>query len=245
MGELLRLSPGLVAAAEAHNSFEGLMVYSGLVVAIVFGALTLAMSNVRAAQKSGTPVFRKLFGSLFEQVYLFVSQMCVGTIGPHGRKYVPMILTFWLIIFVSNSVALFMPTAPTADLSFNIALALMAVGYVQWEGIRANGLFGHLKHFAGPKLPLYLVPVTVMIFVIEIISELMKNVSLSLRLFGNIEGGHLAVMSMDKLGDDIYVPVGALILMPIKLMTVIVQAMIFTMLTCVYLSLVTHHGDEH
>ncbi|MGE0000669.1 MAG: F0F1 ATP synthase subunit A [Fimbriimonadaceae bacterium] len=245
MGELLRLTPGLVATSEAHNSFEGLMVYTGLVVAIVFGALTVAMGNVRAAQKSGTPVFRKLFGGLFEQVYLFVSQMCTGTIGPHGRKYVPMILTFWLIIFVSNSVALFMPTAPTADLSFNLALALMAVGYVQWEGIRANGLVGHLKHFAGPKLTGFIAVVSVMIFAIEIISEVMKNVSLSLRLFGNIEGGHLAVVAMDKLGAPIFVPVGALILMPIKLMTVVVQAMIFTMLTCVYLSLVTHHGDEH
>lgn len=221
------------------------MLYTGLVVAIVFGVLTVAMGNVRAAQKSGTPVFRKLFGALFEQVYLFISQMCVATVGPHGRKYVPMILTFWLIIFVSNSVALFMPTAPTADLSFNLALALMAVGYVQWEGMKANGVLGHFKHFAGPKLPGALVVVSGMIFIIEIISEVMKNVSLSLRLYGNIEGGHLAVSAMDKLGAPIYVPVGALILMPIKLMTVIVQAMIFCMLTCVYLSLVTHHEEGH
>ncbi len=245
MGELLRLTPSLVASSEAHNSFEGLMLYTGLVVAIVFATLSVAMGNVRSAQKSGTPVFRKLFGGLFEQVYLFVHQMCTGTIGPHGRKYVPMILTVWLIIFVSNAVALFMPTSPTADLSFTLAMALMCVGYVQWEGIRAHGLIGHLKHFAGPKLPPAMFIVTMMIFVIEMISEVMKNVSLSLRLFGNIEGGHLAVTSMNQLGEAFYVPAGALILMPIKLMTVIVQAMIFTMLTCVYLALVTGNEDEH
>jgi F-type H+-transporting ATPase subunit a len=244
MDDLLRLTPPLAAEAGAHPSFEGLMLYTGLVVAIVFGVLSVAMGGIRSAQRSGKPVFRNPFSGMFEQAYLFVSQMCVGTIGPHGRKYVTMILTFWLVIFVSNSVALFMPTAPTADLSFNLALALMAVGYVQWEGIKANGLVGHLKHFAGPKLPIALIPVTLMIFVIELISELMKNVSLSLRLFGNIEGGHLAVVAMDKIGQGV-VPVGALVLMPIKLMTVVVQAMIFCMLTCVYLSLVTHHEEEH
>ena len=172
--------------------------------------------------------------------------MCVGIIGPHGRKYMPMILTFWLVIFVGNLVALFMPTSPTADLSFNLAMALISIGYVQFEGMRANGVLGHLSHFAGPKLGIALVPISLMIFVIEVISELMKNVSLSLRLFGNISGGHQAVLAMDKLGGG-WIPVGAF-LMPIKLLTCIVQALIFSLLTCVYISLVTHHeheGDHH
>jgi F-type H+-transporting ATPase subunit a len=232
----------LIAAAEkeAHHgsSFVGLMVYIGIVLAILFGILSVARAGMSAR------VFKSKTTSWFEQVYLFIEGMCVNTIGAHGRKYVPMIITFWLVIFVSNVVALFMPTAPTADLSFNLALALISIGYVQWEGIRANGLLGHFSHFAGPKLPGALVIISGMIFVIELISEVMKNVSLSLRLFGNIEGGHRAADAMNKLGEDIYLPVVAFLL-PIKLLTCVVQAMIFCLLTCVYLSLVTHHDDGH
>ena len=91
---------------------------------------------------------------------------------------------------------------------------------------------------------------TVMIFVIEIISELMKNLSLSLRLYGNIHGGHEAVTAMNQLGMHVFgspwinIPIGSFLL-PIKLLTVVVQAMIFTLLTCVYLSLVTGHDEGH
>jgi F-type H+-transporting ATPase subunit a len=78
----------------------------------------------------------------------------------------------------------------------------------------------------------------------------MKNVSLSLRLYGNIYGGHQAVVAMNDLGMHVFKPLGfdsgipfGEFLLPIKLLTCLVQAMIFCLLFCVYLSLVTHH--EH
>ena len=239
----------LLAATEegGHGaSFWGMFIYFGLVLAIVFGALALAK------QSFGERVFKKRPAQLVEQVYLFIQNLCISTIGPHGSKYVPMIMTFWLVIFVSNFLALFMATSPTADLSFNLAMALMAVGYVQWEGIKAHGVYGHLKHFAGPKLGPAFFLITILLFFIELISELMKNVSLSLRLFGNIDGGHRAVETMNGLGMHIggiewlNIPIGAFLL-PIKLLTVVVQALIFCLLTCVYLGMVTGggHDEEH
>jgi len=177
-------------------------------------------------------------------LYLFIENMCLGTIGPHGKKYIPMVMTFWIVIFLGNVLALFMPFAPTANLSFNVAMALIIVSYVQYEGIRANGLAGHFSHFSGPKLAgVMAFFITPMIFIIELISEVMKNVSLSLRLYGNIHGGHAAVEAMNKLGSPIFLPLGEFLL-PVKILTCLVQAMIFSILTCVYLSLVTHHGEE-
>lgn len=240
----------LAAAAEeggTHGaSFWGLFIYFGLVLAIVVGALALAKKSF------GERVFKTRPAQLVEQVYLFVENLCINTIGPHGRKYVPMIMTFWLIIFVSNFIGLFMAATPTADLGFNLGMALIAVGYVQWEGIKAHGLFGHLRHFAGPKLGLAFIPITLLLFCIELISEVMKNVSLSLRLFGNIDGGHQAVETLNALGTHIgglewlNIPIGAF-LIPIKLLTVVVQALIFCLLTCVYLGMVTGggHDDDH
>jgi F-type H+-transporting ATPase subunit a len=224
--------------ASSALSFVGLMSYVGLALVILFILLAIARSGFKDR------VFKNPVTQAAEQLYLFIENMCVGIIGPHGRKYIPIIITFWLMIFVGNAMALFFPTSPTADLSFNLGMALISIAYVQYEGIRQNGVLGHLSHFAGPKLGIALIPITGMIFVIEIISELMKNVSLSLRLFGNISGGHQAVEAMNQLGEHYYIPVGAFLL-PIKLLTVIVQALIFTLLTCVYLSLVTHHEDDH
>ena len=152
-------------------------------------------------------------------------------------------MTFWLVIFVGNMLALFMATSPTADISFNFGMALIAVTYSQWEGIKMNGLWGHIKHFAGPKLGGVLIVITPLIFTIEIVSEVMKNISLPLRLMGNIDGGHQAAEALNTLTANSYIASGAFLL-PIKLLTVIVQALIFCLLTCVYLALVTHHEEE-
>lgn len=224
---------------EHHElSFAGLLLYLVIVLAIVLGTMAISKKGLN------TRVFKNPFAQLYEQLYLFIENMAVGIIGGHGRRYIPMMMTLWLVIFVSNIVSLFAPSAPSGDLSFNFALALTCIGYVQWEGMKANGVFGHFRHFAGPKLGLALIPITLMIFVIELISEVMKNVSLSLRLFGNISGGHQAVVALNDLGAPAYLPLG-FFLLPIKLLTCVVQALIFTLLTCVYISLVTHHEEEH
>lgn len=228
----------LAAGGEEHKvnvGFVGTMVYFALTLAVVFGLLAVA-------RKGFTPgVFKGRLANWSEQLYLFIENLCVSIIGSHGRKYVPFIITFWLVIFVSNLVALLMPTSPTALLSFNLGIAIISLFYVQWEGIKQNGFFGHFKHFAGPKLGGVLILISVMIFCIELVSELMKMVSLSLRLYGNIHGGHEAVHGMN--GVTTFFPLGEL-LIPVKMLTVVVQALIFCLLTCVYIGLVTHEPHE-
>jgi F-type H+-transporting ATPase subunit a len=258
MDLLTRMVPELLAAAEegkhggSHGpSFWGVMVYTGIVLCILFGLLANAKKGL------GDRVFKRPLTQAAEQLYLFVERMCVNTIGGHGRKYVPFIMTFWLVIFIGNVVSLFFPSSITADVGFNLGMALISIGYVQWEGIKQNGFLGHFKHFAGPKLGPALIIINALIFLIEIISEALKNVSLSLRLYGNIHGGHMAGDAMNQLGAKL-IPLGdaylgipfGLFLMPIKLLTCVVQALIFCLLTCVYISLVTHephddHGHEH
>lgn len=253
---LINLLP--IASAEggehAGPNFLGLVFYVGLVLAII--AVLIGMAKKGWKDR----VFKNPFAQASEQMYLFVEALCVNIIGPHGKKYITFIGTLWLMIFIGNSVALFFPTSPTADFSFNLAMALIAVGYVQYEGIRGHaehlkhegkdsfsawflGFFRHMGHFMGPKLPVAMaLIITPLIFVVEIISELMKNVSLSLRLFGNMHGGHAAVEALNAITP--YFPLGGFLLL-VKLLTVVVQALVFTLLTCVYISLVTHHEEPH
>jgi len=249
MNQALQLAPSLLLAVEqkggeSEGNYWTFLTFAIIVVALMMGVLAWAKKGYCGK------VFKNPIASSAEQLYLFLENFALGIIGPHGKKYIPMLATFWLWIFIANMVGLFMPYTPTADLSSNLGLAIVAVLYVQWEGMKVNGPFGHLKHFAGPKLGGALILVSGMIFIIEIISEAMKMVSLSLRLYGNIHGGHEVVSRLNGLGNfaiaghEIALPIGAL-LIPIKLLTVIVQALVFTLLFSVYLGLVTHHEEEH
>lgn len=252
MSDFIQVGTRLLAQAEADGGLSHGPIDNPVNLGFAFLLLLAVLFGLMISAKQGLAerVFRKRVTSYSEQVYLFLENMCVGTIGAHGRKYIPMIMTFWMIIFIGNLLALFMPFSPTASLSFNLGMAIIVVFYVQWEGIQANGFFGHLKHFAGPKLDWYMFFVTVLLLGIELISEMMKNLSLSLRLYGNMHGGHLAVEAMNRAGEGINIggmplpiPFGEFLL-PIKLLTCLVQAMIFCLLTCVYLSMVTHHAEE-
>lgn len=264
--QLLRLLP--IASAEGP-SYAGLVFYVALVLLAIFVLTGMAKKGFKDR------VFTNKLSQHAEQMYLFVESLCINIIGPHGKKYIPFIGTIWLFIFTSNSLALFFPTAPTADFSFNLALALIAVFYVQFEGIKGHadhllhegkgafgawigGFFRHMRHFAGPTMGrngaievAVAIVMPCLLFPIELVSELMKNVSLSLRLFGNIHGGHVAVESLNHLwapfamsGNDVYMPLGGFLLL-VKLLTVIVQALVFCLLTCVYIGLVTHHEEPH
>lgn len=231
--------PVLAAATEgeAHGAEWNIFYYVGLVFLIVFIFMALARPGI-----TGYRSFKNLPAKLAEQIYFFFKHMTTSVIGPHGMKYIPMLMALWLFIFTSNVLGLFFPATPTADWSLNLSLAIVTMLYVWYEGIKANGVVGFLRHFAGPKLFGLMVLVNVMIFIVEIISELMKFFSLSLRLYGNIEGGHIVKESLDKIIDG--VPLGGM-LIAIKLLTCVLQAYIFTVLMCLYLSLVTSHDEEH
>ena len=228
----------LLAEEEAHIGW-GVFFYLGIVVAVMFGLIAWARTGLNDR------VFKKPITQLAEQSYLFIEHVCVGVIGPHGRKYMPFLMTIWLIIFGSNILGLLLPHSPMADWSLTLALAIIVFVYVQYEGIRQNGPLGHLRHFAGPKLEgfLFLILITPLIFCIEFISEWVKILSLSLRLYGNIFAGHLTKTTIDGLSFVHGVPVGE-ILLPLEILVAVVQAFVFVVLTAIYLALVTHHSEE-
>ena len=232
-----------LASAEGGHLVWGIFAYS----AIVFVCLGVLIYLAR--QGLGERVPKKIFTQLAEHLYHFVENMCLSIIGSHGRKYVPFIMTLWMLIFVGNLVGLIFPHTPNADWSLNLSMSIITIIYVQYEGIKAHGLFGHLRHFAGPKVPfpwILALLFSVFMFSIEIVSEFMKMASLSLRLYSNIYGGHLVVDALNNMVviGGVSVPLGLLVLLPLKFLAAIIQALVFTMLSCVYLSLVTGSSDH-
>jgi F-type H+-transporting ATPase subunit a len=239
------LITGMLAKAEGGHDVAWWAPVAWMVLAFVIIAVLLraALSGAR------TNVPKNPITRLAEHVYLFIENMCLSVIGPHGKKYVTLVLTVYLLILCSNLMGLIGLFAPTSVIGITLALAVTVVFYVQYEGIRANGPVGYVKHFMGPDLgiPWYAggIIITLLIFFIELVSEVAKNLSLTLRLQGNISGEHKVgetLGSLLKIG-DFAVPIQALLL-PLGVFVCVVQALVFTMLTCVYLSLFTHHDAE-
>ncbi len=158
-------------------------------------------------------------------------------IGPGGMKHFPVVATFALLILISNLTGMLPDMiAPTANYNVTLALAITSFLYYNFVGIRENGLFGHLRHFAGPVV--WLAP---LMFPIELVSNFARILSLSMRLFGNIYGEEQvsgAISNMVSIG----VPV---LLMPLGLLTSFLQTFIFIVLSMVYLGEVSHHSDDH
>src|SRR5215217_6612952 len=113
---------------------------------------------------------------------LAVRSMIEDIIGPHGLKYFPVVMTFAVLILVSNLMGLFpLFMSPTSATSVTFALGLASFLYYNYIGISENGLLGHLKHLAGP-----IWWIAWLILPIEVISNFIRPFSLGIRLFGNL-----------------------------------------------------------
>jgi F-type H+-transporting ATPase subunit a len=82
---------------------------------------------------------------------LAIQNMLSDIVGPQGLKYFPVVMTFAVLILISNILGFFpLFMTPTAATSVTFALGISSFVYYNFIGIKENGLFGHLKHFAGP-----------------------------------------------------------------------------------------------
>jgi F-type H+-transporting ATPase subunit a len=234
------------------------VLYTWVVMAILIGVAWAATRNMSLVPR-GTQNFVEV---VLEQ---FI-QMIDDVIGPEGRPYLPLIGTLGLFILVSNLMGL-VPglIAPTGNLMTNAACAIIVFCSYHYIGIRKQGLGHYLKHFMGP------VPALAPLMIpIETISHLARPLSLTLRLFGNIFGGHVLLaiifllMGFDGLigwalsgsGAGLVIGgIGGLItavftigfLYPLKILVSFLQAFIFMMLTMLYIAgaLEGAEHDEH
>lgn len=176
---------------------------------------------------------------------LAVRNMLEDIIGPHGLKYFPVVMTFAVLILVSNLMGLFpLFMSPTSATSVTFALGLSSFLYYNYIGISENGLFRHLKHFAGPIW--WIAP---LIFPIELISNLIRPFSLGIRLFGNLFADEKVMETLSGLAPPAtwFAPI---LLMPLSVFVALIQTFVFILLSQLYLSEVSHaphdsHAADH
>lgn len=177
------------------------------------------------------------FQQLLEVVVQGLKGLLRDIIGPHkGEAFLPIICGFAVFIFIANTFGLvYFLNPPTSNPNTTFALSIAAFCYYNWKGIRTQGLIHYLKHFMGPVV--WLAP---LFFLIEMIGNFARILSLSMRLFGNIFGEHTASGIFMGL-----VP----ILVPFPMMALgifgaFLQTFVFIMLTMVYISFAVA-GEEH
>jgi F-type H+-transporting ATPase subunit a len=155
-----------------------------------------------------------------------IENMIVETMGEHGRPFFPLIATLALFILVSNLIGLipgFFP--PTANINTTAACAVVVFVMTHVVGVKEHG-FKYIKHFMGPIL--WLAP---MMFFIEVIGHFSRVISLTLRLFGNMNGHELVLMIFFGLAPF-------LVPLPMMMMGVLVsfiQAFVFMLLAMIYI----------
>ncbi len=217
-------------------------VFMGLVVLIL--GLGLAFSAFKKAKNPDDVILPETKLSAFTIFDIIVEGLLGIMEGMMPRekayKYLPLVASFFVFILFSNALALIPGMLPATDnLNTTLALGLVAfIAYNLW-GIQAQGAVGHFKHLLGPIW--WLAP---LMLVIEIISHCVRPMSLALRLMGNMFGDHMVLGIFLGFG----VPFVPLPVMMLGTIVIIVQAVVFTLLTIVYIAMAVeeheHHHDE-
>ncbi len=224
---------------------------------IIAGLVVITLGMVlRAKATSGVP---GKFQLVWEMLVEAVQKQVNDTIGPRGTKVVPIALTLFVFIFTCNLFEVlsigspldWLP-APTSDINLPLAMALFVIVLVHRAAIKTRGWGGYCKHYLTSPFPAKLFPINLFMNVVE---ELVKPVTLTLRLFGNLFAGGLmlsllASLVIWKLGPA---PIGAFLSVPFTIIWKLfdmaigaIQAFIFALLTILYFdTAMTHPELDH
>lgn len=218
------------------QSFEPVatsVVIAGLLVVVglfVRGKLSRVDESVVPDETLTLRTFAEVFLSFFYNMAKDVMD------AKRAKKYFPLIATSACFVFCGNAMAL-IPGLPIATTSLSVTLGTALVVFLlfNYYGFKENGL-GYLKHMAGPAWYL-----AWLVFPIELISLIVRPITLAVRLMLNMSVDHLLLgIFMGFL--TVLVP---LPLMVLGCVVVLVQTLVFTLLTCIYIGLATEHEAHH
>ena len=249
----------LLPDSVAHGMEEFLNPIYSLGVALLLSLFFIGLSKKLSSRFPGRTQMaaEMIFGGLYG--------MFEAILGPTARRYTPYLGTLFVFILVNNLVGM-LPLGHAATSSFastTFALGILTFLYVQGIAIKENGIVGYFLHLAGdPKTPMDW-GFSILLFPLHVLGELIKPLSLGLRLFGNIFGEETLVATMVILGYLLMKAIGGIAMdgdaavfgflpgIPLQLpfyflglLSSTIQALVFTLLSTVYIALFLPHGDH-
>lgn len=215
------------------------------VVMMIIAMTTILIVFITAF--SGKKTLPNKLGIALEPLTLFVRDGLVyPSMGEElGKKWLPFFYTLFFFLLTTNLLGL-IPIFGTAtgNLSVTAALALMVFVGVVGQGMQRNGFFGFFKNMVPQGLPL---PIGIFLIFIEVPGLIIRNSVLAIRLFANMIAGHFVIFSLLLLIFVIH-PLASLIAVPLalfidllELLVAIIQAMVFTMLSAIFIGMASNH----
>ncbi len=206
---------------------------------VVLGVLALLCLPVRWILHGKHGVLRHL---IITYVRTFVD-LCKQAMGSTNVPYITFIIALFTFIFVCNTISL-VPwmEEPTQNLNTTLALGIVSFIYIQWQGLKVQGVRGYLHEYTEP---------TIIMAPLHIIGKLASIVSMSFRLFGNIFAGatilalYNKVVQMNVVFEVIGIGPNLILQLFFGLFEGFLQAFVFTMLSLTYLAIATqteHHA---
>lgn len=218
----------------------------------VAAAILLAVTVIAARKNTKSHVPQGI-GNLIEVFVVFIrDEIIVPNMGKEGIKYMPYLLTTFFFILIMNLLGLVPYGATsTGNVSVTGALAIIAFIMIQAAAIKKQGLAHYLAHFTG-GVHWTLWPIMIPI---EVLGLFTRAFALCIRLFANMTGGHIVIVSLIGLiflFKNIWIaPIPVAFVVGINLLELFVaflQAYIFTMLTSLFMGLgmqTEHQSEEH
>ena len=226
-------------------------------------AMTIAFAGVvgfLALATSGAKVVPGRMQAAGESLFGMVDNLANSIIGHEGRKYFPFAFTMFLMVLSMNLLGMFLTFTATAQLAVTATFAMLTFGLVLAIGFAKNG-FKFFLLFWPTGAPLVMRPV---VGFIEFIAFMLRPLTLALRLFGNMLGGHVAlkifagfVVSLGAMaftGESLglfALPIAALSMVGVVALTALeflvafLQAFVFAVLAAIYLNDVVNLGHGH
>ncbi len=237
-----------IISSDTKESFYDLSITKNVVQMFISVALILWLfiSIAKTYKTSGIRTAPKGKQSFFEPVIIFVrDEIAKENIGARSEKYVPYLLTVFFLILINNILGLIPVSANlTGNIAFTLVLSVVTLFVTNFG---ASG--SYWKHIFLPK-PYFL---WFILMPIELVGVFSKPFALMIRLFANIAGGHIVVISLVGLifiFKSIYIaPVSVAFTLFIDILECLVallQAYIFTMLTALFIgSAMEDHGHSN
>ena len=239
-------------APAGHADYGGLhfeptrhLLFFVIVSALVLLVVRLAIRSYRDRVPTGV-------GAAVEGLVLFIrDDIAEQNIGHDGRKFVPLLCSFFFFILIAALFGLIPFSATsTGNISVTMGLAVVSFAAMQYAGISKYGVVHHFTGMIPPGLPKWLVPIMIPV---EIVGLFTKPMALMIRLFANMLAGHMVItvlLMLIPIMAAIHLAFGlvtipislglALFVMLLEVLVAFIQAYIFTLLSAIFIGMFAH-----
>lgn len=227
----------------AHQNPGVQHIYGAILVLFLIAMLAvITETSIRDSRGELVPSEKLSIRNFVEILVSTVYNMMSDVMGSKAaRHFLPLIGTCAFFILLSNVIGLvpgFLP--PTGNFNTTLGCGLVIFFATHLYGLKVNG-FNHIKHFFGPKIGLAWLPLMLLMFFIEVISHVARPLSLGIRLMANMTADHMVLTIFLGLVPFV-VPLPMYLLGAI---VVVVQTLVFCLLSTVYIGMAIEEAEHH